>query len=607
MPTSPAQLTFTAPNAPNDAKYQSSVAYLSNYASALTIAGNQFMQGLVDDTLFDWTSVGDLPTLGYGYVDFTGDLATAAGDKPDRLVDLSTLLGQIDSALASATGLAVPTPPSITTPTLDAVADPGAAPTISLPSAPSWTLPATPGAAPTLDTIALPADPVYSMPDLPSISGGVSIPSAPSITLPTWSAVAPTLGVSAPTNTYSYVEAGYASSLKDALVAKLLDDLTNGGYGLDAADANRIFQDARDREQAVAQQNVDEITRTFASSGFPLPPGALVAAVQRANADLLAKLSNVNREILSKEADLYSEHRKFTIQQVQEYEQQARAMYNAIAERALNHAKYTVEMGIAIYDANVKAYNAAVAAYQTEAHVFESRIKAAATQVELYRAQLEGVQSVVSVYRTRMEAANIASELQKARLENYRVSVQAYAEMVRAKEAEFDAYGKGVQAQIANVEAYKTTVDAYRARIDASKAKAEVTTMGNEALLASYDASIKTYNAQLTAFLQSVDARTKQMQTVDNSYRADVDLYRAYIGALVETARAQIAQQGNNNEWNRAVLASHVDKIRFNMQKFTANVDHFTSVKKFGAEYFRGAIESALNGINGLTVATGTA
>src|SRR5690242_5189098 len=69
-----------------------------------------------------------------------------------------------------------------------------------------------------------------------SDSVGVGPPEAPSIVLATPSDISlPADDLLAPTNNFTFFEAAYVSTLLDPLKAKLLADLTTGGYGIDTA------------------------------------------------------------------------------------------------------------------------------------------------------------------------------------------------------------------------------------------------------------------------------------------------------------------------------------------------------------------------------------
>ena len=101
-----------------------------------------------------------------------------------------------------------------------------------------------------------------------------------------------------PTSVFSFNEAAYESALLDAQKAKLLDNLTNGGYGIEADDEVALFNRARDREVENALTRVDEVGRNMAARGFPLPPGELAVHIDRAWQDMQNKASGVLPDII---------------------------------------------------------------------------------------------------------------------------------------------------------------------------------------------------------------------------------------------------------------------------------------------------------------------
>lgn len=95
------------------------------------------------------------------------------------------------------------------------------------------------------------------------------------------------------------------TDLYTALMTLLVDEINNGGYGLDPNDEARLFERAREREEELADAAVDEATQLYAVGGFTMPPGSLQAALARVARDRLVKISSVNRDLLVKKADLY--------------------------------------------------------------------------------------------------------------------------------------------------------------------------------------------------------------------------------------------------------------------------------------------------------------
>ncbi|HYF28570.1 MAG TPA: hypothetical protein VD931_22715 [Baekduia sp.] len=594
--------------------------YLAQNANSIAAAGDEFIEGLASSKDINF-QIGELPSLNWLTLNFETELTEIRDERvasPD--LSLATINANIDQIAA----LVAPTAPDLSVPVAVVPSLDAQAPTITLPTAPTADIGAMPTDAPSVEEVATPAAPVVTLPNVPTFEE-LQLPVAPSVTLPTFAGTLPQNQLAAPTQVFSYSDTGYSSDLADPLVAKLLDNLTNGGYGIETADEQALWARARDRAEQAARAAVEEAQRRAVSSSFPMPQGAYHQAVAAAQQALQAKMSEVNREIALKRADLYVENRKFTIQEVQKYEQMAREFYQAVQERALNFAKATVELGVALYDAGVRNYAAQLDAYRVEAQVFESRMRAELTKAELfksqieaerlrgefnqqkiglYQAQLNGIQTVVNLYKSRVEAAGLLSDIQKTKLEVFKTRVMAFGERVRAKAAEYDMYKASIAGELAKLDVFKSQIAAHQSRVEAEEAKGRLTLQANESLLQEYRASVQRYEAQLEGLAKVVSARLERAKTQVAAQSGDVEAYRAFVSALVESARVRVANQSVNNQWNIAALNSQVDQVRFRLETLKATVDNMNNINRFGAEYFRTALGSTLAGLNGLSVKT---
>lgn len=591
-------------------------AYIGQAADTLYAEGYQFIQGLREakDVLFDTPAAETLNYLNLTF-DNTGFAVPASPD-----LNLNEIEAKIDQLAA----LVAPGAPSLTTPVTAIPVLDSIRPDIVLPSRPDATVGPAPSDAPNIQDVQPPEAPLVTLPNVPTFEE-LQIPNAPSFSLPTFLSTAPQNLLLPPTNTFGYVDQGYLSDLRDPLVAKLLDGLTNGGYGIEPNDEAALWARARDRAEQEGKIAVEQAGKDAVSTSFPMPQGAYYQRLDKARQSIQDKLSEINREIALKRADLYVENRRFTITEVQKYETQAIALYNAVQERALNFAKMSVDVGIAIYDAGVKNYNAQLDGYKTEASVFESRVRAELakaelfkaqieaeklrgdfnqTKVNLFNAQLQGVQQTVNLYKARLEASNLLAQLQQQKLDVFKSRVTIFAETVRAKQTEFDMYKAGIQGEMAKIDIYKTDIEAYTTRIQAEEAKSRITLQSNQSLLQQYDASVKQYQAQMEGFAKTVDARLEKAKTQITGYNADVAASNILIQALLAGNNTRVLSQRVNHEWNIAALNSKVEKARFELEKTRLSVENMNSINRFGAEYFRTSLGSVLASLNGLSVKT---
>lgn len=272
--------------------------------------------------------------------------------------------------------------------------------------------------------------------NFPIVSGGIrptvtdlgvaGAPEVPTISLASpVDILIPDSDLLAPTNDFTFFEAAYTSTLLDPLKAKLLEDLTNGGYGIDMNDESALFQRARDREVEVAMTRVSDAGRSMAARGFTLPPGELNVTIDRAYQELQDKTSTISRDIFTNSAARFVENRRFTIEQVKDLERVLIGFHNSMQERALNAARATAEVGIAVYNA------------------------------------------LVLRLRARLEAAKIASEVQRDKIQVEVARAEATIRLFQGQIAAYEAnLRRGVEVTRAQVDLYRADIDANRALTD---------------------------------------------------------------------------------------------------------------------------------------------
>ena len=266
------------------------------------------------------------------------------------------------------------------------------------------------------------------------------------------------------TDVYAFAEAEYVSTLLDPLKAKLLYDLTYGGYGIDTTDEIALFNRARDREVELALTRIEDAGRGMAARGFPLPPGELSVHIDRAWQDMQNKVSGASRDITLERSKLFVENRQFTIREVKDLEQITMNYWNSVQERALNTAKATAEFAVAVY-------NAMLAKFKLR---FEYAVAQSTEQSQRIQAEAARARSELEFFRDKI--AKYDAEL--------RGLVQPFQMRIEAFRAESAAYEVKVRGK---VDPARAKVDLYRARVDENRAAAE-----RKALV--FDTGLKKYD-----------------------------------------------------------------------------------------------------------------
>ena len=236
-------------------------------------------------------------------------------------------------------------------------------------------------------------------------------------------------------------------TLIDAVKATLLYDLENGGYGINNDDEAALWNRERDREAQGTLAEVEEVTRTFAQGGFPMPTGAMLNAIARVQQTAGNKNSSVNRDIGIKRSDLYFEARKFTIQNAQSAQEVVVAVFRALTDQ--------VQAMTAIFASQIQKYRA-----DTDAQVELIR-----SNLGIYAADVQAFAAVVSAISEAYRLKNQESQLNnawnvdviRAKLEEARIKLLSQSEgaRVRTGNAQFGAeyYGRTIQAAISSINA----------------------------------------------------------------------------------------------------------------------------------------------------------
>lgn len=527
--------------------------------------------------------------------------------------------------------LTTPAVPTFSAPEISSITDvtvpdfTGVAPSLSIPQAPSTVLPSVP-ASPEITEPDLPDAPTVTLPTAPEITG-ITFPDVPGVEIPVFSSSLPVDDMTVPSNTFTFFEELYASSLLDELQAKLLSDMQNGGYGIETDDEAALWDRARSRELEGALAESETLIAEAAARGFPLPPGDMAIALQRANQKLQDKMSAVNRDIALKRADLYVENRKFTIEQTRQLEQILIGFHNSIMERSLNAAKAAMEVAISVYNAQVARFNAQLDAYKTEASVFESRVRAQLVRVEIYRTQMEGkrievdvqraavevynaqlagINAVIALYRARVEAVQSVVNVNRLRVEAFRALIDAYAAQVQAKTAEFGMFKSRIDGEVARVNAYEAEARGYAAVVSGAQAKASIAESRLRAQVAASNQAVEVYKADLAKYTTDVNAQIQVIDANTRVYGAQVQGGSAKAGA-VASAHSLYATE-KDLEFRRALTNANIqiERAKVTLAGLVASAESQVKAATAGAGYYQAIIGAAVNSINTLTALTAT-
>jgi len=439
--------------------------------------------------------------------------------------------------------------------------------------------------------------PVPGRPELPTLPAptfeNIVIPTITDAVFPVFTGVAPKNDFTAPTELFVYAEKPYESALADAATAKLMNDLMSGGYGIEIADEIALWDRARDREIRGADAATAEMSRQMASRGFSLPPGTMLAQLASIQQGVTEKLSTLSRDIALKRGDMYVENRKFTIEQVRQYEKIAVDMHVSLMERTLNAAKAVVELGLAVYNAKIVMFNAGLEEFKTLASVYEAEIRGALgmlegqklklqtvdstiniqkNKAELYKAELDAQKHIVEMYRVDIEAMKALLGAEGMKFDVFRTEVMAYGEMLKAGTLSMQGYETQMRGDAIRADVYKTLVSAQAIDMERSKTAASIIEGNNKIAIEHVRTAAQAVTAEADVFrskaqgisanneanAKAFTARTEAFKALASVYKSigEIDLSRLDASTRVALENARITVEREKLETDRRVRAT---------------------------------------------------
>lgn len=593
------------------------IAQSRSDATALIVTGNAFLARIEELANFDAQVI---PEVSFADVVAIGGGAAAAAEEAINRVLATAVPRPIFPAIREPVPVA-PTFDTVPAIAVQVVPDfTSVAPVLDIPVIPDVALPAAPGVGPTFRDPIIPTTPVITLPTAPTLAN-IVIPDPPSITVATFDKTLEVVNLLAPSATFTWAEEAYSSSLLDEVQAKLLGDLEDGSYGIDVNDEVRLYERARSRVNLAADAEEYGITNTHASRGWSKPTGALAADLTRGRQAALEKSAEINADIMVKRADLFNSTRRFAIEQSIALETITMSYHGAVQERALNAAKATIEMAIALFDSQVKQHNFYIEQYKAEVAAYSERIKAGLVQasiyktqieavdaqvgvqrgqIEIYKANLSGVESVINIYRTQMEAANISAQVERTRFEAFKSTIDAYVAQVQAEVAKFNVYESKVKAETAKVNAYESEARAYGIRVDAVKTKAAIDVERLRAIIAKNDSKVSAYNADISRFRASIELDVSVLNALQRQYEIDVSIFTTRLNAMLKTF--DIRTEGTRLYFDsvKTDMTDKIERARLAYEQLINSAKVRMESAEFGTTFIGSQITGTLNSINTL-------
>jgi hypothetical protein len=465
-------------------------------------------------------------------------------------------------------------------------------PTINFPTAPTITSLIKPGSP----TISFPA----GVPDVPSFTlptdltvSAQTLPNVPSLIVPDFDLTIPSITVDLPTNTFNYVEAAYSSVLKDAITAKLLDGVQNGGTGLGATVETAIWNRQVER---LVQQRDDDIEKTlslFSGRGFTMPNGIVGAQVQELLVNYSHDREQASRDVAIEQARIAKEMTQFFLKTGLELEGLELDWANKVANRALEAQKAVAQFAIDFYNAEASRFNLELARYQAKAIEVDATIRtqqlildgykaelgAAEVQsrmdsvsIDNYRAILSKHDTSIKLYEAEVNAVLAAIQIEKGKIDIFKAEIDAYIAEIQAQKNEFDLFQAQIDGEKAKIELHQAEVEAYATRVQAIK-------IANDVVIEQIRADIAEEELNLRAHLANVDIWKVKSDFATSEFNLEADLYRT--DAAMYQTDVRLLQAASELDVQTQVRASSLDQASANMslQAAIANMNALLSAQ----------------------------
>lgn len=497
-----------------------------------------------------------------------------------------------------------------------ALPDMPALPSVQIPDAPVLANSVKP-ARPDVDMdIVIPAAPDFVLPDVPTLEQ-IHLPDFVFPQLPDFNGNPPSVdGIAVPDVFINWVEPEYKSEILPDLVAQVRLMMA-GGTGLPAAIEDALFARSRERGSAESERAVQEVVNAWAARGYSLPQGVLDKQIAVVREQGRLQAAELNRDILVQAAQWEIENLRFAVQQGLALEQLTSNLFENMAARLFDVAKFSAESQIGVFNARIGLFNAQNAAFETIANVYRVKVEAELSKltaykaavegqlaigeinkqyVDVYRARLDGLQASTDLYKTMMSAAQIRADVLSKQFDAYRTDVQAYAESINAEKLKFDAYDARLSGEKTKADIFDSQVRAYATTVQAVANQADVRVKEGQLQLSAAEMKVKKFAADLDGYKAQMQASLSQAQYSTQVFQAQVEAWKANSSSAVAEAEMQSRFADMNTRTNIAYAEMQISEYQAKMQnaisKAQIALDAAKALGQFTAQLAAGALSA---------------
>lgn len=490
-------------------------------------------------------------------------------------------------------------------------------PTIELPSAPGIANIEVP-VRPVIDTnVQIPDSPVLDLPEMDELKQ-IEIPAFEFPELPNFDGIPPSISdLTVPDVFIEWAEPEYESELLGALSDYVKEGM-QGGTGLPKPIEEALFNRARSRESRETSRAVQEVVNDWATRNFSMPPGMLVKQVASIREQGQLKASELNRDILIEASKMEIEQIRFLVQQGMALEQLTTNIFNNVANRLFEVARFNAESQMSVFNAQIAFFNAQNESFKVLSDVYRIKLDGAIAKltayktavdaqaavgqineqyVQVYKAKMDAVLSNVEVYKALVQGASVRADVIKNQFDAYRADVQAYSEQINAEKVKVEAYEAQIRGETSKAGLFDAQARAYASTIQGVQAKANVKGQQIQLKMEAARVWIGKYQADLEAYKAELQANLSEVQQNTAAFSAEVDAWRATAGIEVSQAEMQSRYADMNTRTNIAYAEMQLKEYETKMQKAIqeANIalESAKAMGQYTAQLAAGAMSAA--------------
>ncbi len=525
--------------------------------------------------------------------------ATLVVPEAPTVIDIDALLSDLDIGV------------------LEALPDAPVPAIITIPEAPALSSIALP-VRPDIDTsVDLPVAPVITMPEMDALVQ-ITLPDFVFPQLPAFNDVPPTLdSITVPDVFINWAEPVYASELLDDLTSQV-SLMMAGGTGLPAPVQDALFARTRERISADTNRQVQESVDNWAARDFSMPPGMLIKQANVIREQGSLKVAEINREIMVESAKWEIENIRFAVQQGIALEQLTQNLFENMAKRLFEVAKYQAEAEINVFNAQISLFNAQNSAFETLAKVYRTKLDGAIAEltayktaidgqialgqinqqrVDVFKARLTAVQANVDVYKAMMQGASVKADTIKNQFDAYKADVQVYAEQLGAEKAKFDAYDSRVKGESAKAGVFESQTKAYASTVQAIASKSDIKLKGSQLKMEAARTRIQKFLGDVDVFKARADVNLREVQNATSVYQSQVEGWRAKVAAAVSEAEMESRFADMNVRTNIAYsemqMSEYTARMNNAIQQANIMLEASKALGQYTAQLAAGALSAA--------------